>query len=58
MMVPAARYGSWEDVLHRAVGTDVLLCFNPGGQGLGIPGLDEPCPHRAIGVVYDPKREA
>ena len=60
MRVPEARAGSWEDVLHRAVeGTasrDALLVFADADDG-GIPELDEPLAHRAIGVVYDPGRE-
>ena len=59
MTVPDARPGSWEDVLHRAVerGHDAaLLIFEDRDDG-GIPELDEPIMHRAIGVVYNPKRE-
>jgi erythromycin esterase len=58
MAVPPARTGSWEDVLHRGVGTDALFCFDRGAPGGDILELDDPYPHRAIGVVYDPKREA
>lgn len=56
MRVPRARDGSWEDALHRGVGDDALFIFNGADDG-GVPGLDEPIPHRAIGVVYDPDRE-
>lgn len=55
MPVPAARAGSWEDLLHRAVAGDLMLCFDGSHDG-GL-GLDEPLDHRAIGVVYDPRRE-
>jgi erythromycin esterase len=58
MRVPAARPGSWEDTLHHATdGRDALLVFDGTDDG-GVPGLDEPVDHRAIGVVYDPRREA
>ncbi|WP_373044248.1 erythromycin esterase family protein [Vulgatibacter sp.] len=54
MPVPAARQGSWEDVLHRASPQDKLLVF--GGEA------DEEMlavrPHRAIGVVYHPQWES
>ncbi|MBV9879437.1 MAG: erythromycin esterase family protein [Gemmatirosa sp.] len=57
MPVPEARPGSWEDVLHRAGdGRDLLLVFDDADDG-GVPGLDAPIDHRAIGVVYDPRRE-
>ena len=52
MRVPEARVGSWEDVLHRAGARDALLVFTGSGDG-GIPGLEWPLGHRAIGVVYD-----
>jgi erythromycin esterase len=54
MRVPEARPGSVEDLLHRALGRDALLVL-PRGRGGGW--LDEPLPHRAIGVVYHPARE-
>jgi erythromycin esterase-like protein len=50
MRVPPARPGSWEELLHRRVGGDGLLVFD--GED------DRPRGHRAIGVVYDPDREA
>ena len=57
MRVPEARAGSWEDVLHRAGdGRDLLLVFGDADDG-GVPGLEAPIDHRAIGVVYDPRRE-
>ena len=57
MTVPAARPGSWEDVLHRAGrGKDFYLLFN-GDEDGGIAGLDEWLDHRAIGVVYRPQYE-
>jgi erythromycin esterase-like protein len=56
MRVPPARAGSWEDVLHRSVERDALLAFTGDGDG-GIPGLEQPMEHRAIGVVYDPSKE-
>jgi erythromycin esterase-like protein len=57
MPVPEARAGSWEDVLHRATGGgDRLLLFDGTDDG-GVAGLGTPIDHRAIGVVYDPRRE-
>lgn len=56
MPVPPAREGSWEDLVHRAVGRDSLFLFDGTGNG-GIDGLEKPLEHRAIGVVYDPRRE-
>ncbi len=54
MPVPPARDGSYEDAMHRADAGDFLLVF-AGTEP--IAGLDEPRGHRAIGVVYDPRRE-
>jgi erythromycin esterase-like protein len=54
MRVPPARPGSWEDVLHRAVGDDRLLLssrIEHAEQAL------QPRGHRAIGVVYRPQYE-
>lgn len=56
MRVPSARQGSVEDLMHRAIEGDALVCFD-GTQDGGIAGLDEPLGHRAIGVVYDPTHE-
>src|SRR5690349_2725459 len=56
MPVPAARTGSFEDVMHDAAVGDALLLFNGTDDG-GVPGLDQPLGHRAIGVVYDPSAE-
>jgi erythromycin esterase-like protein len=57
MTVPAARQGSWEDVLHRAShGRDFFLLFN-GDEDGGIARLDQWLDHRAIGVVYRPQHE-
>lgn len=57
MRVPPARPGSWEDVLHATDRGDILLLFD-GSEDSGIEGLARPLDHRAIGVVYDPAREA
>lgn len=54
MAVPAAREGSWEDVLHAACGGDRLLLTDAIDTA---PGALEPRGHRAIGVVYHPARE-
>jgi erythromycin esterase-like protein len=56
MQLPAARPGSWEDLLHGPARTDALLLFDGADDG-GIPGLDAPLDHRAVGVVYDPDAE-
>ena len=56
MRVPAARPKSFEAEMEAAGVGDSLLIFEDGDDG-GIPGLDEPIPHRAIGVVYDPDHE-
>jgi erythromycin esterase-like protein len=55
MPVPPGRDGSWESVLHAALGADSLLIFD------SHPSLQElmaPRGHRAIGVVYHPDAEA
>ncbi|WP_206107710.1 erythromycin esterase family protein [Paludisphaera rhizosphaerae] len=54
MVVPRAREGSWEDVVHRAVGRDAILVFKPDRAS---PEIMEPRGHRAIGVVYRPEYE-
>jgi erythromycin esterase-like protein len=54
MNVPAARDGSWEDLLHRAGETDKLLLFTPKATS---PQWLERRGHRAIGVVYRPEYE-
>ena len=56
LRVPEARPGSWEGLLHSAGTGDALLIFDGSDDG-GIPGLDRPLEHRAIGVVYDPRAE-
>jgi erythromycin esterase-like protein len=54
MAVPPAREDSWEDVLHRAVGSDALLIFDENATAAEAL---EPRGHRAIGVVYHPEHE-
>lgn len=59
MPVPPAREGSLEELLHRALpGDDGLFVFpeDPSADG-GHRWLREEYDHRAIGVVYDPRRE-
>src|SRR5258708_32865663 len=56
MRVPPARAGSLEDMLEDAAVGDSLMIFDDQENG-GIPGLEKPIGHRAIGVVYDPDRE-
>lgn len=52
--VPEARVGSHEDLLHRALGSDAVLDLGRDRSG---PWLSARRGHRAIGVVYDPRRE-
>jgi erythromycin esterase len=54
MRVPPAREGSWESLLHEAVGDDLLMVT---ADLEGAADFDEPRDHRAIGVVYHPSRE-
>lgn len=54
MPVPAARAGSWEDLLHTAAPENQLLILEDAAEA---PGIGEPRGHRAIGVVYTPERE-
>jgi erythromycin esterase-like protein len=56
MRVPKARPGSWEDVCNRENEDDKLFVFTDEPHG-GVPGLEAPREHRAIGVVYDPRNE-
>ena len=56
MQAPPARAGSFEDACQRAGRGDFLLVFDGSDDG-GVAGLDAPWDHRAIGVVYDPRRE-
>jgi erythromycin esterase-like protein len=56
MAVPTAKAGSFEETLFDAGVGDSLLLFDGSNDG-GVPGLDEPIGHRAIGVVYDPQQE-
>jgi erythromycin esterase-like protein len=53
--VPPAQPGTHEDLLHRALGEPSLLDFGPDRDG---PWLSHSAGHRAIGVVYDPRRES
>ncbi len=55
MPVPDAQPGSHEERLHRALGAPAVLVFGPDRTG---PWLSAWLGHRAIGVVYDPRREA
>jgi erythromycin esterase len=53
--VPDARGRSHEDLLHRALGEPSVLLFGDDRSG---PWLSASLGHRAIGVVYQPRREA
>lgn len=53
--VPVAAEPSHEAILHRALGRPAVLVFGPDRSG---PWLSSWRGHRAIGVVYDPLREA
>jgi erythromycin esterase-like protein len=54
MIVPPAREGSWERVLHEIRAADRLLILT---DKTPTPEMLEPRGHRAIGVVYDPQLE-
>lgn len=54
MPVPPARRGSWEELMHRALGGDHLLILEDEDDEEML----RPRGHRAIGVVYDPRHEA
>ena len=53
--VPEARAGSLEALLHETLGQPAVLAFPDDRSG---PWLSATLGHRAIGVVYDPQREA
>ncbi|WP_207425396.1 erythromycin esterase family protein [Pedobacter sp. SYSU D00535] len=55
MRVPNAKRGSWEDMLHRS-GAENKLLFSKELQN--NPTFMKSIGHRAIGVQYDPGREA
>jgi erythromycin esterase len=52
MLVPAARGGSIEEVLHNESADDRLIIFDREDEK-----FNKVIPHRAIGVVYDPFQE-
>ncbi|MFD6753212.1 erythromycin esterase family protein [Micromonospora gifhornensis] len=55
MVVPPARAGSVEDLLHQLMPKRAVLVFGGPDQ----PGwVTDPLDHRAIGVVYDPSFES
>lgn len=54
MIIPPARFNSWEGQLHAAGAHDKLLLFNDENRTQ----FDEWIGHRAIGVVYNPEFEA
>jgi erythromycin esterase len=53
MVVPPAKQGSIEYVLHNNPGRNCYLLFNDASDKL----YQSPVPHRAIGVVYNPRGE-
>jgi erythromycin esterase len=53
--VPEARAGSHEALLHEALGEPSVVVFGEDRSG---PWLEPRRGHRAIGVVYDPRRES
>jgi erythromycin esterase-like protein len=53
--VPSARSDSHEDLLHQALGRPAVLAFGDDRSG---PWLTTRRGHRAIGVVYNPRRES
>jgi erythromycin esterase len=54
MRVPAAQRDSWEELLHRNKRGNQLLFSD---ELRGLPALERPIGHRAIGVQYDPGNE-
>ncbi len=54
MQMPDAAPGSHEEVLHRALGAAAAIDFGADRSG---PWLSSRRGHRAIGVVYNPRRE-
>jgi erythromycin esterase len=54
MIVPPARKGSIEEILHTEKEEDRLLIFNREGKKERFSRI---LPHRAIGVVYHPQSE-
>lgn len=53
-LLPDARPGSHEELLHRVLGRQALLVFDGSMSG---PWLGAWAGHRAVGVVYDPAHE-
>jgi len=54
MPVPRAQPHSWEDLMHQAFGEDQLLLLKPAREFQHLYIVRD---HRAIGVVYNPRRE-
>lgn len=54
LRVPEALPGTHEDLLHRALGHDAVLDFGADRAGSWLSARRG---HRAIGVVYEPRRE-
>jgi erythromycin esterase-like protein len=54
MDVPKARHGSWENVLHTALGGNSMLFMDDLAAS---PFSKEQIGHRAIGVVYRPEND-
>ena len=54
MEVPAAPTGSWEQILHQISPTNKIILSK---DIQNEKELKKPIGHRAIGVVYDPRRE-
>jgi erythromycin esterase-like protein len=54
--VPPARKQSWEDQLHQAVAENKLMLLDELIDNQTM--MENHFGHRAIGVVYDPRREA
>lgn len=52
--VPAAKAGSWEDIVHKSVGGDSLFIMD---DLMDENFMENHIGHRAIGVVYNPKYE-
>ncbi len=55
MQTPEGRSGSYEDLFHRTGKSAFLLVFDD--ELRADPALQQPRPHRAVGVVYNPAQD-
>ena len=55
MQTPEGRSGSYEDLFQQTGKSAFLLVFDD--ELRAEPALQQPRPHRAVGVVYDPTQD-